>query len=122
MWNGMTHGIQDLVPPGEAQVAIAVFLTNDGDRPTPIDAGQFRLLVEGRAEPATPTGGTVLPMRLEPGAGVRGTLVFVVPLDGARTSVVYLDQLGGPVTIPVGQLAEAPPAEPGHPAATAHDE
>lgn len=114
MWNGMTHGIQDLVQPDEAQVAVAVYLTNDGDRPAPVDAGQFRLLVEGRADPALPTGGTVLPLRLQPGAGVRGTLVFVVPLGGARTSVVYLDPAGPPITVPVGVLDEAPAPVPGH--------
>lgn len=122
MSNEMTHGIQDLVQPGEAQVAVAVYLRNDGDRPTPIDAGQFRLLIEGRADPAPPTGGTVLPTRLQPGSGVRGTLVFVVPLDGNRTSVLFQDPGGGEVAIPIGRLDGTPPAEPQHSGDAGHSE
>ena len=122
MWNGMTHGIQGLVQPDEAQVAVAVYLANDGDRAVLVDAGQFRLAVEGRADAIVPTGTTILPLRLQPGSGVRGTLAFVVPLDGARTSVVYLDPGGPSITIPVGRLDEAPADAPGHPDDTDHDE
>jgi hypothetical protein len=123
MWNGMTHGISGLVHPDEAQVAVSVYLANDGAGGVPVDAGQFRLAVEGRDEAVPPAGGTLLPVRLLPGSGVRGTLVFVVPLGGARTSVVYNDPAGPAVTVPVGALGEPPPDDPGHPGATAgHDE
>jgi hypothetical protein len=121
MWNGMTHGIQSLVQPDEAQIAVAVYLANESGGAVPVDPGQFRLIVDGRSEPAAPTGTTVLPLRLMPGSGVRGTLVFVVPLGAARTSVTYLDPAGPPITVPVGVLGEAPPPDPGHPEATPHD-
>lgn len=122
MWNGMTHGIQSLVQPDEAQVTVAVYLANEGDRAVPVEAGQFRLVVDGRGDAHAPTGTTILPLRLQPGSGVRGTLAFVVPLDGARTSVVYLDPEGPPITVPVGRLDQLPAQGPGHTDATDHDE
>jgi hypothetical protein len=122
MWNGMTHGIQSLVQPDEAQVAVAVYIANDGDRAVLIDAGQFRLAVEGRGDAVAATGTTILPLRLQPGSGVRGTLAFVVPLGGARTSVVYLDPGGPPITVPVGTLNEPPAQGPGHADDTDHDQ
>ena len=122
MSNGMSHGIQSLVQPDEAQVAVAVYLVNEGGRALAVDAGQFRLVVEGRADAVIPTGTTIQPIQLQPGSGVRGTLAFVVPLDGARTSVVYLDPGGPSITIPVGRLDEAPADAPGHPDDTDHDE
>lgn len=122
MWNGMTHGIQSLVQPDEAQVAVAVYIANDGDRAVLVDAGQFRLAVEGRGDAVAPTGTTILPLQLQPGSGVRGTLAFVVPLGGARTSVVYLDPGGPPITVPVGTLNEPPAQDPGHADDKDHDE
>jgi hypothetical protein len=122
MWSGMTHGIQSLVQPDEAQITVAVYLANDGDRAVLVDAGQFRLAVEGRGDAVVPTGTTILPMRLQPGSGVRGTLAFVVPLDGALTSVVYMDPGGPPITVPVGTLNEPPAQGPGHADDTDHDE
>jgi hypothetical protein len=121
MWNGMTHGIQSLVQPDEAQVAVAVYLANASGRAVPVDPGQFRLIVDGRSDPVAPTGTTVLPLSLMPGSGVRGTLVFVVPLGAARTSVTYLDPAGPPITVAVGVLGEAPPPDPGHAEATPHN-
>jgi len=122
MWSGMTHGIQSLVQPDEAQVAVAVYLANDGERAVPVDPGQFRLVVDGRDDAIAPSGTTILPLRLHGGSGVRGTLAFVAPLGGARTSVVYMDPGGPPITIPVGRLDQPPARDPGHADETDHDE
>jgi hypothetical protein len=127
MWNGMTHGIQSLVQPDEAQVTVALSLANDGDRAVPVDAGQFRLVVEGRGDAVVPTGTTLLPLRLEPGSGVRGTLAFVVALNGvvasgALASLVYLDPKGPPITVPLGRLDQQPARSPGHADDSDHDE
>lgn len=122
MWSGMTHGIQSLVQADEAQVAVAVYLANDGARAVPVDAGQLRVVVEGRAEEVVPTGTTILPLLLQPGSGVRGTFTFVVPLGGANASIVYLDPGGPPVTLLLGRLDQPPVQGPGHIDATDHDE
>jgi hypothetical protein len=126
MWNGMTHGIQGLVQPDEAQVTVALWLANGGDRAVPVDAGQFRLVVEGRGATVVPTGTTLLPLRLQPGSGVRGTLAFVVALDGVTTSgalasLVYLDPGGPSITVPLGRLDQQPARGPGHADDSDHD-
>lgn len=114
MWNGMSHGIQSLVQPDEAQVAVSISLANTGDRPIRVDPGQFAVVVEGEAGPVAPTGTTVQPLALQPGSTVDGTLVFVVPLTGASATFSYADPGGPPITMPMGRLDEAPAVAPGH--------
>jgi hypothetical protein len=122
MWNGMTHGIQDLVGPDEAQVAVAVHVFNGSDRAVAFDAGQFRLLAGGRTGPgAAPSATTILPLQLAPGTEVRGTLVFVTPLAGVDLSLVYADPAGEPITVQVGSL-DAPPGDAAGREEAPHDE
>jgi hypothetical protein len=111
---GMTHGIQSLVGPDEAQVSVAILLVNRSDRPVRVEPGQFRLTVEGSTDPVVPTGSTIRPLVLRPGASVEASLAFVVPQTGARVSVAYADPGGPSVTVPAGQLGEAPADDPAH--------
>lgn len=105
---GMTHGIQSLVRSDEAQVVVSILLVNGSDRPVRVEPAQFRLTVEGATDSVVPTGSSIRPLRLASGVSIEASLVFVVPQTGAHISVVYADPGGPPITVPAGQLGEAP--------------
>jgi hypothetical protein len=107
---GVTHGIQNLVLTGQAQVEVAVLVTNTSDHRINVVPDQFNLAVDGVQGPVPMAGSTITPMRLAPGGSVEATLTFVVPQSGAPMTVSYADPGGGTVSLPAGQLDLVSPA------------
>ena len=106
---GVTHGIQNLVLSDSAQVEVSVLFANETGSSVEVTPAQFRLVVEGKADPVEPTGSTIRPLQLAPGASLEAGLTFVVKQTGARLSVTYADPGGVLITVPAGQLGQAPP-------------
>ena len=106
---GVTHGIQNLVLSDSAQVEVAVLFANESGSTVAVSPSQFRLVVEGTAAPVEPTGSTIRPLLLQPGASLEASLTFVVKQTGARLSVTYADPGGAVITVPAGVLGQAPP-------------
>lgn len=106
---GVTHGIQNLVLSDSAQVEVSVLFANEGGNSVQVSPSQFRLVVDGTADPVEPTGSTIRPLLLQPGASLEASLTFVVKQTGARLSVTYTDPGGALITVPAGQLGQAPP-------------
>ena len=106
---GVIYGIQNLVLSDKAQVEVTVLLANTGEVPVSVEPSQFQLLVEGTPDPVVPTGSTMRPLSLEPGASVEASLTFVVPQSGARMTVGYADPGNATaITVPIGILGQAP--------------
>jgi len=106
---GVTHGIQNLVLSDKAQVEVAVLFANASDVPVRVTPSQFRLIVEGTPDPVAPTGSTIRPLSLAPGASVEASLTFVVPQSGARMTVGYVDPgNAAAIRVPIGVLGQAP--------------
>jgi len=110
---GVTHGIQNLVLTGQAQVEVSVRVANRGDHRIAVVPDQFTLTVAGSADPVPMVGSTIKPLQLEPGATVEATLTYVVPQSGAAMSVAYADPGGGVIAVEAGQLDLVSP-DPGH--------
>ena len=106
---GVTHGIQNLVLSDSAQVETAVLFTNESGDSVQVSPSQFRLVVDGTADPVEPTGSTIRPLLLQPGASLEASMTFVVKQTGARLSVTYADPGGALITVPAGVLGQAPP-------------
>ena len=106
---GVTHGIQNLVLSDSAQVEVSVLFANESTNAVRVSPAQFRLIVEGVAEPVEPTGSTIRPLLLQPGASLEAALTFVVPQTGAQMSVTYADPGGASISVPAGKLGQAPP-------------
>lgn len=114
---GVTHGIQNLVLSDKAQVEVFVAFTNTSGSSVLVEPAQFRLLVQGTADPVVPTGSTMEPLRLKSGASVEAGITFVVPQSGAPMTVAYQDpgaSADAAITVPIGVLGQAPAADPGH--------
>jgi hypothetical protein len=113
---GVTHGIQNLVLSDKAQVEVSVLFANTSGASVLVSPSQFRMVVEGAAKPVEPTGSTIRPLELAPGASVEASLTFVVPQSGARMTVGYADPgSAAAITVPVGILGQAPAAtDDGH--------
>ena len=105
---GMTHGIQNAVLAGGAQVEVSILVVNRGDEIVRVTPSQFSLAVEGEPDPATPSESSIRPVVLAAGASVEATLTFVVPQNGARMSVGYADPGGAQISVPAGHLGLAP--------------
>ena len=110
---GVTHGIQNLVLSDSAQVEISVLIANESGGSVPVSPAQFRLIVQGAADPVEPTGSTIRPLLLQPGASLEAGMTFVVKQTGAQLSVAYTDPSGRLITVPAGKLGQAPPDSSG---------
>ena len=113
---GVTHGIQNLVLSGSAQVSVAISVVNGSNQPVDIAPDQFRMRVAGATEPIQLTGATIHPLRLKPGASVEATLTFVVPRTGNGFSLDFADPgTDRLLTLADGTVDQAPAdAENGH--------
>jgi hypothetical protein len=111
---GVTHGIQNLVLTGKAQVEVAVLVVNQGDHAIPVVPDQFSLTVDGGTGPSAMTGSTIQPLRLQPGGSVEATFTYVVPQSGAAISVAYADPGGEVVSLPAGSLDLVAAPSDGH--------
>lgn len=114
---GMSHGVQNLVSAGQAQVAVSVTLHNTSDHVVRYRADQFRLRV-GRAAPSgapiAPLGTSLNSGSLRGGGTVEGTVSFVTAADGSQLWL-QLDDGGRAVLVPIGRAtASTTPDEAGH--------
>lgn len=110
---GMSHGVQNLVSEGKAQIAVTVTLHNDSGHVVPYDATAFRLRT-GRGAPSgaatAPVGTSLNAGRLRDGGTVEGTVSFVTAADGSQLWLQLADT-PGPVLVPLG-TATAPTGSP----------
>jgi hypothetical protein len=106
---GMTHGVSGLVLSDSAQEAVTVLLANTSSSQVLMDPEQFRLIRGDTGESLAPTGSTMRPMTLEPGANVGASITFVVPRTGMQMSFRYRDPgSAAEITVPLGRLDQAP--------------
>ncbi|HEX2161744.1 MAG TPA: hypothetical protein VHF88_07975 [Thermoleophilaceae bacterium] len=117
---GMTHGVQDYVPPESSQVQVAVTLANMLDTTNEYAPEQFRLIagtsdVPGpSAKRIVPTGATFKPGTLQPDAAIEGSLSFVVPNKRAHLWVEFHDpERAEPLLVDLGKPAATLPGAPG---------
>lgn len=109
---GVTHGIQNLVLTGQAQVEVSVMVVNSGSDRIAVVPDQFTLEVAGVDGPVPMAGSTIKPLRLAAGGSVEATLTYVVPESGAAMTVHYADPGGAVVDVDGGVLGKvAPPAD-----------
>ena len=114
---GMSHGVQNLVSEGKAQIAVTVTLHNTSGHAVPYDATAFRLRT-GRGTPSgaatAPVGTSLSAGRLLDGGTVEGTVSFVTPADGSQLWLQLADT-PRPVLVPLGTATAATgsPAAPG---------
>ncbi len=122
---GMSHGVQNLVSAGKAQVAVTVKLHNSSDQTVRYDASQFSL----RAGHRSPSSAQIPPLStslsagdLREGGTVEGTVSFVTVVDGSQLWLQLSDR-GKKVLVPVG-TATLPrsSADEGGPAAPAPED
>jgi len=125
---GMSHGVQNLVSAGKAQVAVTVTLHNSSSQVVKYDANQFRLLV-GHGSPSSaaisPLSTSLSAGDLREGGTVEGTVSFVTVADGSQLWLQLADR-GQSVLVAVGAATppkskpdeggpQAPaPEDPGH--------
>lgn len=119
---GMTHGIQNYVPPESAQVQVAVTLANQLKDTHAYSPGQFRLIAGSEERPAddakrlAPTGSTFKPGVLQPDAAIEGTVSFVVPNKRAHLWVEFTDPgRKRPLLVELGPPAVTRPGASGRP-------
>ena len=125
---GMSHGVQNLVSAGKAQVAVTVTLHNSSSQVVKYDTNQFRLLV-GHGSPSSaqipPLGTSLSAGELRKGGTVEGTVSFVTVADGSQLWLQLADR-GQNVLVAVGAATppdstpdeggphEPAPEDPGH--------
>ena len=117
---GMTHGVQDYVPPESSQIQVAVTLANQLARTHDYSPSHFRLIagtsdVPGpSAKRMVPTGSTFKPGTLQPDAAIEGSLSFVVPNKRAHLWVEFHDpERAEPLLVDLGKPTATLPGAPG---------
>lgn len=91
---GATHGIGGFVGRDKALVQASVTITNTGTEPLAYSPGQFRVVTRSRkgAVKRIPLAhASVRDGELQPDAAIDARLSFVVPRDGSRLEVEFLD-------------------------------
>jgi hypothetical protein len=108
----MTHGISGLVDARDAQMTIAIEMTNSGRAALPWTAADFRLQTPDGGRMYAAIGGTRESGTLASGASVDLGLNFVVPRDGAPL-VLRVRDGDQFVRVQVGRVRKAPPGTTG---------
>jgi len=105
--SGVTHGIQNLVPPDKVQVQAFATMTNLNSELVEYSPAQFSLLVGSkRAKPLPLTSASIKPGVLQPNAAIDVRLSFVVPRKGQKAL--------GPIQGPGARRAVPDRPRPGH--------
>ena len=111
---GVTHGIQNLVRPDRLQVDATVTLTNQQQKVLRYSPAAFTLYAtRGRApapgdRPIHLVRASALPGTLQPNAAVDATLTFVLPRDGSKLWMTFVDR-GKPIVFDLGRTDRTPP-------------
>jgi hypothetical protein len=108
--SGVTHGIQDLVPPNKVQVQAFATMTNLTDGVVKYSPAQFSLLIGRKdAKPLPPRSASVKPGSLQPNAAIDMRLTFVVPGKGQKLWVRFKDPARStPYLIDLGRVTKTP--------------
>ena len=106
--SGVTHGIQDLVPPGKVQVQAFATMTNLTNGVVEYSPAQFSLLIGSKdAKPTPLTSASIKPGALQPNAAIDMRLTFVVPGKGQKLWVRFKDPARStPYLIDLGRLTK----------------
>jgi hypothetical protein len=109
--SGVTHGIQNLVPPDKMQVEAAILLTNRLDRPVDYSlVEQFQLVNESGQSIERLPGVTSQPVRLPPHSSITASMRFMAPRDGGHLWLAFHDPgRGPPLLVDIGATDETPP-------------
>jgi hypothetical protein len=106
---GVTHGIQNLVPPGKEQIQASVTLTNLTGAPVAYSPTQFTLLRGADKKPVDKLQSSLNPSTLQPDASIDGRLSFVVPADGKHLWLRFNDPgRPNPILIDLGRTSKTP--------------
>lgn len=106
---GMTHGIQNYVPPDKVQLQVSIGLTNLLNTTVDYSPAQFQLTVGRGGPPIAPAGATFPAGRLQPNAGIDGRLRFVVPRDSADLWIEFREPgRAQPILIALGTIEPSP--------------
>ena len=103
----MTHGVSGLIDARNAQMQIAIELTNSKTLASDWTAADFRLETVSGEHMYAALGGTQEAGTLQPGSSVDLGLNFVVPRDGAKY-VLRVRDGEQYVRVRVGRVAKAP--------------
>jgi hypothetical protein len=112
---GMTHGVQNLVPPDHLQVDATVTLTNLQEKVVRYSPRQFGLYATRGGRPSRAARSfrivraSVEPGTLQPNASIDATLTFVVPRDGSKLWMGFNDGARAPpVVFDLGRIDRTP--------------
>ena len=108
----MTHGISGLIDARNAQMQVAIELSNSTHLATHWTAADFRLETVSGEHMYAALGGTQESGTLAPGSSVDLGLNFVVPRDGSKL-VLRVRDGEQYVRVHVGRVAKAPPGTKG---------
>ena len=108
----MTHGISGLIDARNAQMQVAIELTNSTNLANHWTAADFRLETVSGEHMYAALGGTQESGTLAPGSSVDLGLNFVVPRDGSKL-VLRVRDGEQYVRVHVGRVAKAPPGTKG---------
>ena len=108
----MTHGISGLIDARNAQMQVAIELTNSTTLANHWTAADFRLETVSGEHMYAALGGTQESGTLQPGSSVDLGLNFVVPRDGSKL-VLRVRDGEQYVRVHVGRVAKAPPGTKG---------
>jgi hypothetical protein len=113
---GVTHGIQNLVPPNKVGVDATVVMTNLQGTPVQYTPRQFRLYATRGAKPGAGdkpiplARASVAPGTLQPNASIDATLRFVAPRNGVKLWMTFTDPArDGRILVDLGRTGRTPP-------------
>ena len=113
---GVTHGIQNLVPPNKVGVDATVVMTNLRGAPVKYTPRQFELYATRGGQPGSGdkpiplSRASVQPGTLQPDASVEATLRYVAPRNGAKLWMTFTDPArDGRIVIDLGRTGRTPP-------------
>jgi hypothetical protein len=113
---GVTHGIQNLVPPNKIQIDATVTLTNTTGRAVRYTPAQFSLYATrgdkpgSDARPIHLSRASVPPGTLQPQASVDATLTYIAPRNGSKLWISFHDAgRSSPALFDLGRIDRTPP-------------
>jgi hypothetical protein len=113
---GVTHGIQNLVPPNKVGIDATVVMTNLRETPVKYTPRQFQLYATRGGEPGPGdrpiplSRASIQPGTLQPDASVEATLRYVAPRNGAKLWMTFTDPAReSRIVVDLGRTGRTPP-------------